>query len=1128
MMKNIILSITIVALLGILSPLYAAKVAFRLTVKDGVLQEYYDNPDSFPICREKLGYLSFSTRVDPCIRDDGERLFLTTEATAEIFRGDGPNFTFTGEETVRAIRSYEDQGFTLAYAIIYHEDWLQLGGPGGPYSEDIRILSPQELADVRAAIAASDLRSKDTVKIIQLLGGRVAGHRGDTWTQITNNPALMAHLQNFDGVGTECHVGDHNPDVSDGPETLDAMAQITQWCVQNGDIGFVFMGGAAGSYTQLASMRATYNYLWNEMDALGVAKDRTDLLYFRQGAREGTHLPENRASLTFQVAELIGKVENPLDGAPTEPTSGLVAHWPLDEGSGTIATNTAGSSYTATLENGTTWGSDAERGTFAIFDGTDDRIETTFTYALADTNDFTWAWWAKQLDTETGSIMVGNRYGNSGSETYEFIKFMRNKAAFSNTDNTANIEDYDYSDLSSNEWHHYAMVKSGTSYQWYVDGVAQGSPVTINYSETSPIPFLIGGDGDNKPNEHFEGCIDDVVLYRQALTPEDVVNVKDGFYPYVPLDYGLIAGWERWASGSSPATMQTNGIVATATTSDFGISKWGASSDGTFGSLEAPAASALSDVHEEGLRKAGAVDVSIDFTLENTTAYDMQLEKFYFDALLKAAETGPERWNLQVVSGPVTIGQIVDKALDYSETGSDFADYEVDLTTLADHTLDAGSTVVFRLSFTGGDAANTSNTDLDNVAITGAFYDIPSVNTAPTISDIIDQVVIGNTATEALAFTVSDAGTPALGLTLSKTSSDTTLVPEANIVFGGSGADRTVTVTQATGESGEATISVIVSDGELSATNSFQLTVYPEGSAYYSVTNNTAGTSSWTCPTGVTAVQVECWGGGGAGGAANASANNVGGGGGAGGTYARTANVPVTPGNSYTITIPAAATAPAGSVDGARFDGAAVSFIGDSSVTVTAAGGQGGECKVAGVNTSGTGGVGSAAGCIGDIVFAGGNGSQWGDRNGGCGGGGAGNANPGGNAVEGTAGLGGTEGGGDGAGGRAGNASGQNGSNPGGGGGGAKSQSSGPLAGGTGGLGQIIITYVVVPVVETPMLEYSMSGGDMIFNWTGSDFKVQSRTNLTEGAWQYVPGGGTPPVTNSSADPACFFRLIQQ
>ena len=63
---------------------------------------------------------------------------------------------------------------------------------------------------------------------------------------------------------------------------------------------------------------------------------------------------------------------------------------------------------------------------------------------------------------------------------------------------------------------------------------------------------------------------------------------------------------------------------------------------------------------------------------------------------------------------------------------------------------------------------------------------------------------------------------------------------------------------------------------------------------------------------------------------------------------------------------------------------------------------------------------------------------------------------------------------------------------------------------------------------EPPVLEVGLSAGDLEFTWTGGGFKVQSRTNLTEGVWQDVPGGGTPPVTVVPSNPEAFFRLIEQ
>ena len=100
------------------------------------------------------------------------------------------------------------------------------------------------------------------------------------------------------------------------------------------------------------------------------------------------------------------------------------------------------------------------------------------------------------------------------------------------------------------------------------------------------------------------------------------------------------------------------------------------------------------------------------------------------------------------------------------------------------------------------------------------------VNTPPTVSDVPDQVTDEDTATGAIAFVVGDAQTAAGSLSVSATSSNADLVPNANIVFGGSGANRTVTITPALNQFGTTTITLTVTDaGGLTATDTFLLTV---------------------------------------------------------------------------------------------------------------------------------------------------------------------------------------------------------------------------------------------------------------------------------------------------------------
>ena len=109
------------------------------------------------------------------------------------------------------------------------------------------------------------------------------------------------------------------------------------------------------------------------------------------------------------------------------------------------------------------------------------------------------------------------------------------------------------------------------------------------------------------------------------------------------------------------------------------------------------------------------------------------------------------------------------------------------------------------------------------------------IASGPSISPIAEQSVNENTATPAIPFTISDGATNPTLLSVSGFSSNPALVPNANLVFGGSSSNRTVTVTPASNQSGTATISVVVSDGVLRATNSFLLTVVPASSVVTAV-----------------------------------------------------------------------------------------------------------------------------------------------------------------------------------------------------------------------------------------------------------------------------------------------------
>jgi len=108
---------------------------------------------------------------------------------------------------------------------------------------------------------------------------------------------------------------------------------------------------------------------------------------------------------------------------------------------------------------------------------------------------------------------------------------------------------------------------------------------------------------------------------------------------------------------------------------------------------------------------------------------------------------------------------------------------------------------------------------------------VNSVNDVPTITNISNKTINEDSNTGNIGFNIGDVETSTSFLTLSKASSNSALVPTGNIVFGGSGANRTIKVTPLANKYGSATITVSVSDGELTKSNTFVLTVNPVNDA---------------------------------------------------------------------------------------------------------------------------------------------------------------------------------------------------------------------------------------------------------------------------------------------------------
>jgi Domain of unknown function (DUF4347)/Calx-beta domain/RTX calcium-binding nonapeptide repeat (4 copies) len=118
----------------------------------------------------------------------------------------------------------------------------------------------------------------------------------------------------------------------------------------------------------------------------------------------------------------------------------------------------------------------------------------------------------------------------------------------------------------------------------------------------------------------------------------------------------------------------------------------------------------------------------------------------------------------------------------------------------------------------------------DNSVQAGATTNISQIgiNTNKNFENItIDE----DQSTAAIPFTITDFENSTGPFTINPTSTNTTIIPNGNIAIGGTGANRTVTVTPAANQNGTATITLDVNDGGLTTTRSFNVTVNPVNDA---------------------------------------------------------------------------------------------------------------------------------------------------------------------------------------------------------------------------------------------------------------------------------------------------------
>lgn len=201
-------------------------------------------------------------------------------------------------------------------------------------------------------------------------------------------------------------------------------------------------------------------------------------------------------------------------------SAALTNYWPLNETAGTTAPTTVAGGTAAELFTGASWVTDPIRGQVLGFDGVDGYATAGSLPELGLDTSFTWAFWANSGQTANNNIMIGNRYPDAG-----WCKFTT--AAFEYRDITPTFnQSIDYADFAVNTWVHHAVVKNGQLFTYYRNGVAIGNTWTSGVLPAD-TPFFFGGD---TTNENWQGRLDDVATWNNALPPASIAGIYGNKY----------------------------------------------------------------------------------------------------------------------------------------------------------------------------------------------------------------------------------------------------------------------------------------------------------------------------------------------------------------------------------------------------------------------------------------------------------------------------------------------------------------------------------------------------------------------------------------------------------------------
>ncbi len=265
-------------------------------------------------------------------------------------------------------------------------------------------------------------------------------------------------------------------------------------------------------------------------------------------------------------ASLAMLLPQPVEG---QTSSGLVAYWDFDEGSGTVLHDRSGNGNDGAV-SGATWASGISGGGLSL-DGIDDYVSVPDSSELRTFSQMTLSCWINVNEityTNGHGEMIVGKGKHTPSNIYALWvadDIVAGKVCFSYTmiysDTSSKTVSSGYA-YNKNTWYHVMGTYDGSSMKLYVDGAVvnqTGNSLGVPYN-TDTMYMGKHNWGTSSTSYRIRGTIDEIKIYDRALLPSEVTTGYSATAPTVPLNIQVTAGdgycllnWELPASDGGSA-----------------------------------------------------------------------------------------------------------------------------------------------------------------------------------------------------------------------------------------------------------------------------------------------------------------------------------------------------------------------------------------------------------------------------------------------------------------------------------------------------------------------------------------------------------------------------------------------